>query len=287
MNRGDRSNPGEHGRARHAPHSAAAQRAGEIEIIRLGEDEAVLFKPAGLSSERTGGRELDSLLSRATARLAWPEARLPHRLDRPTRGVMVVARDAAAAARHGRELTSHRWTKWYFARIPAVGSAAIARASELVGPHRAYLRRDGERARVVRSGGDPSRLSVCAVAPATDDARDCHALIRLDTGRFHQIRAMFAELGFPLVGDELYGGRVDRHGAPARDSRIEHGIEHGITHGIDLESVALRIERASGVLVDRLRSHPSRLGVAVQLEHALDEAIRTTVSDAKPDAPQA
>jgi hypothetical protein len=90
---------------------------------------------------------------------------------------------------------------------------------------------------------------------------------------------MFAELGFPLVGDELYGGRVDRHGAPARDSRIEHGI--------DLESVALRIERASGVLVDRLRSHPSRLGVAVQLEHALDEAIRTTVSDAKPDAPQA
>lgn len=275
MNRGDASDPGRGARIRQAPDSHPARHAGKVEVIRLGEDEAVLFKPAGLSSERSGGRELDSLLSRATAQLGWPEARLPHRLDRPTRGIVVIARDAPAAARHGAEIKADKWTKWYFARIPAVGAGAIARASELVGPHRAYLRRDGERARVVRSGGDPSRLTVLAIAPATDDARDCHALVRLDTGRFHQIRVMLADLGFPLVGDQLYGGRADRNDAPSRSARDPW---------IDLESVALRIDRASGVLVDRLRSHPGRTGVAAQLELALDEAIRTTVSDERPGA---
>jgi 23S rRNA-/tRNA-specific pseudouridylate synthase len=286
VSRGDASNPGSRARKRQAPDSHPAQYAGEVEIIRLGEDEAVLFKPAGLSSERSGGRELESLLSRAAAQFAWPEARLPHRLDRPTRGIVVVARDAPAAARHGAEIKAHQWTKWYFARIPAVGTGAIARASELVGPHRAYLRRQGERACVVRSGGDPSRLTVLSIAPATDDARDCHALIRLDTGRFHQIRVMLAELGFPLVGDQLYGGRADRNDAPSRSAGTLRN-DRGSDRGIDLESVALRIDRASGVLVDRLRCHPGRTGVAVQLELALDEAIRTTVSGAKPDAPPA
>ena len=33
--------------------------------------------------------------------------------------------------------------------------------------------------------------------------------IRLHTGRTHQIRVHFAHIGFPLLGDDLYGGRMD------------------------------------------------------------------------------
>jgi 23S rRNA-/tRNA-specific pseudouridylate synthase len=212
------------------------------------DDERVVFKPAGLSSEQPAA-EGDSLLARIRRQFAWPDARLPHRLDRPTRGIVVVARDAAAAARLAAEQREGRWTKWYFARIPERSRDGDAQG--LVGPHKAFLRREGRVARVVRSGGDPSRLEVLAVARSA--GQGAHALIRLDTGRFHQIRAMLAHLGFPLLGDRDYGGV---------------GVE-----ALDLEAVGLRIDREQGVLRHRLREHADRHGVDPGLERALDAAM--------------
>lgn len=217
----------------------------------LGPDEAVVFKPAGLSSERGANDAGESLATRAQAELGWKGCWLPHRLDRPTRGLMVVCGSAEAAARCSEELRTGAWTKWYFARIP-LRTAAGASARELIGAHKAYLKRVGRIARAVRSGGDPSRLEVLAVEEATDDPAHAHALIRLDTGRYHQIRVMLASLGFALIGDSDYGG------APATPPRI------------DLEAVALRITRGDATLVHRLSAHPDRVGVAAPLERALD-----------------
>jgi hypothetical protein len=64
----------------------------------------------------------------------------------------------------------------------------------------------------VRSGGDPALLDLLAYAPAPARRGQLHLAIRLGTGRFHQIRAICADLGAPLVGDTLYGGSDD--GAP-------------------------------------------------------------------------
>ena len=174
-------------------------------IVRRGERDAVLLKPAGLSCEapQRGGAPVRTLLVQARALLGWPQAQLPHRLDRPTRGFVVVARDAAAVAAHNAAIREGRWTKHYLARIAPRGGLD---PRSLLGPQRAYLRREGGRALVVRSGGDPSRLTVQAIAPAPGHPGQWHALVLLETGRYHQIRAMLAHLGAPLVGDALYGG---------------------------------------------------------------------------------
>ena len=232
-------------------------------VVRPGEaglaaDEAVVFKPAGLSSERGAGDAGDSLATRVPRLLGWSDCWLPHRLDRPTRGLMVVVGSKDAAARCSEEIRAGSWTKWYLARIPraplAGASAPFRTAEELVGPHKAYLKRVGRLAERVRSGGDPSRLEVLAVAPAQDHPPSAHALIRLDTGRYHQIRVMLAALGFPLVGDSDYGGATGGR-------------------KLDLESVALRIDRAGKSWVHRLKSHASRVGVAPELEGALDRVL--------------
>lgn len=176
------------------------------DVVRRGVREAVVVKPAGLSSEAPGAGRPGAprtLIEQARTILGWPDAQLPHRLDRPTRGFVVVARDRAAVAEHNASIRAGHWTKRYLARVRP-GPGVDPRA--LVGEHRAYLRREGAVARVVRSGGDPSHLSVEAVAPAPGRAGEFHAIVLLGTGRYHQVRAMLAHLGAPLVGDRDYGG---------------------------------------------------------------------------------
>lgn len=226
-----------------------------LQILWQGAREAAVDKPAGLSSERpaAAGSALDCAIERVRVQFGWPDAQLPHRLDRPTSGVLMVAADREQAAIHASEQRDGGWTKWYVARIPARSGAGRA-AETLVGAHRAFLRRRGRLAEAVRSGGDPSRLEVLAVRGATDSQGDAHALIRLDTGRFHQVRVMLASLGFPLAGDLDYGGAASR---PALQL-----IAAGLVVRRDPESVAVRIA------ADRMS------GVSAELSRALDDAMR-------------
>lgn len=179
-----------------ATRGVAAARPDPFRPVWHCSDSLVIVKPAGVSSEGANDAALETVRSRAR----WPDARLPHRLDRITRGFLLIARDAAAVARHNEAIRDRLWRKVYLARLRPAGEAAA-----LLGPHKAYLKRDGPIARVVRSGGDPSFLEVVAVAPAPERAGEVHAVIRLLTGRYHQIRAMMAGLAAPLAGDRIYG----------------------------------------------------------------------------------
>lgn len=159
------------------------------------ETEVVVVKPAGISSEGAA----DAALERVRRSERWPLARLPHRLDRVTRGFLLVARDAASAARHAEAIRARSWVKVYLARLSGRDPTA------LVGKHKAFLKRDRMRATVVRSGGDPAFLDILAVAQAPEREGQWHAVIRLHTGRYHQIRIMCSHLGCPLAGDVEYG----------------------------------------------------------------------------------
>ncbi len=180
-----------------------ARSSGLPRIAYRDERTAVIVKPFGQSSEGAP----DAALEVARRALAWPEARLPHRLDRLTRGFLVIARDAESVAWHNEAIRARRWVKCYIARLHPRG-AREGQAASLVGRHKAYLRRVGMRSEVVRSGGDPSFLEVLAVAPAPHRPGETHAAIRLETGRFHQIRVMLAALDAPLTSDRTYGERT-------------------------------------------------------------------------------
>ena len=163
--------------------------------------ELVVCKPAGLASELPRDPRADSLVSRLRHD-GFDDLRLVHRLDAPTSGVMIVARTQDAAAHYSAEIAARRWHKVYIADL----AMPVARAQALVGDHKAYLSTEGRKAVVVRSGGKPSFLTIAHVAPVPDASARTHALVRLQTGRFHQIRAMLSALGAPLSGDDSYGG---------------------------------------------------------------------------------
>jgi len=174
-------------------------------ILRQTADDLVVVKPAGMATELTTDPRRTSLISKVRA--ACPEGvtpRLVHRLDRVTRGLMMVTLTREAAAFYGEQIREGLWEKFYLARIAMPSKKDLAK---VMGSHKAYIKEEANRAKLVKAGGKASFLDVLAIEPAPDRPGEAHVLIKLLTGRLHQIRVMLAGLGYPLIGDDFYGGR--------------------------------------------------------------------------------
>ena len=166
----------------------------------------VVEKPAGLLSQPgLGPAQADSLISRAQR--YWPEARLVHRLDRDTSGLILLARDADTHRRLSAAFAERRVRKTYLARVHGVPVAPgglidqpIARITTR--PPRYGVVPEGQGGR--RSLTRWRRLADPAAQPASPLPPTCPLLLQPLTGRSHQLRVHMAWLGHPLLGDPLY-----------------------------------------------------------------------------------
>jgi 23S rRNA-/tRNA-specific pseudouridylate synthase len=227
-----------------------------LKLLDVTRHEVVLIKPPGLASELPRNPQADSLVTRLRLQ-GFADLRLVHRLDSPACGVMIVARSAEAAAHYSAEIAARRWRKVYVAEVAA--SAEWMQA--LIGPHKAYLSTEGRRARLVRSGGKPSFLTIVAAAPVPDAPARSHVVVHLQTGRFHQIRVMLAGLGAPIAGDTLYGG-------PEGSMYLEHVL------------LAARVFDQTQPRVWRAPAHDGRRPWAPELTAAVDSQEADALNEA-------
>lgn len=194
----------------------------------------VINKPAGLvvhpAAGHADGTLQNALLHFDETLASLPRSGIVHRLDKDTSGLMVVARSLLAHRALVAQLKARLVKREYRALV--VGCVkADGRVEAPIGRH-------------------PTRRTAMAVVangrPAVSDyqvlARYAkHSLlgVRLQTGRTHQIRVHMAYLGYPLVGDPLYGGRQRQSAGlgPAVANALQrfprqalHAVRLGLTH---------------------------------------------------------
>ena len=167
-------------------------------------------KPAGLPTHPGTGHE-DSLSSRLAAYFAdAPFRPVPvHRLDKETSGVLLVAASYEALAKAQEALRTGALAKEY---VVWVQGAWPYEETQLL---RHFLRKDSaqgyEKVRIAAADEANSREALCLVRPLRVAQGQSLLLVRLLTGRTHQIRVQLAAMGHPVLGDPKYGAAPRRH----------------------------------------------------------------------------
>lgn len=160
-------------------------------------------KPSGLPTQPGTGHE-DSLAGRLAARYAGqPYIPTPiHRLDKDTSGILLVAGSFAALSAMTSALRRHELHKEYLAWV--AGSWPQDGNQQLTHWLRKKNAGTGERMHVSEAPGDGVEASL-SVLPLQRGPERSLVLVRLHTGRTHQIRAQLAHMGHPVLGDGKYG----------------------------------------------------------------------------------
>ncbi|MDR2213767.1 MAG: 23S rRNA pseudouridine(1911/1915/1917) synthase RluD [Pseudomonadales bacterium] len=176
-----------------------------LDIVFEDKSLLVLNKPAGLvvhpGAGNYEGTLLNGLLAHCPALEKLPRAGIVHRLDKDTSGLMVVAKTLQAHQDLVEQLQARTVSRQYEAVVMGVVTAGGVVDAPL-GRHPTQRQK-----RAVSSAAD-AREALTHYRVLTRFRAHSHVRLQLETGRTHQIRVHMAHLGFPLVGDPLYGGRL-------------------------------------------------------------------------------
>ena len=222
------------------PQSTVVPEAIPLNIIYEDDDLLVVDKPAGLAVHPAPGHPshtlVNAILSHFPHLAALSDSMRPgivHRLDKDTSGVMLVAKNSVAQADLSDQFKAHSVAKAYLVLVKGhltpengVIEAPIGRDSR--NRKRMAVVAGGREARteyrVIRFIGDYTLLEV-----------------RPETGRTHQIRVHLSAIGYPVVGDKVYG---------VKSAYLSRQFLHACRLGFKLPSTGEYVEFTSELPLD-------------------------------------
>ena len=202
-----------------------------LDLLYVDDDFVIVNKPAGMVVHAGAGHSRATLVNALLHRLGNLSAAggalrpgIVHRLDRETSGAMVVARNDRAHEHLSEQFRSRNVRKIYIALVH--GKMPRDSGTITLPISRDPRRRTRMTARATK--GRHARTDWRVIA-----RMDRYTLIEavLHTGRTHQIRAHFAAIGHPVVGDTLYGApRAGARNLPLLERNFLHAALIGFTH---------------------------------------------------------
>ena len=200
----------------------------DLPIIYEDADILVIDKPHGLvvhpAAGNWSGTLLNGLLYRYPALGGVPRAGIVHRLDKDTSGLMVVAKTLIAQTDLVRQLQARTVKREYLALV--WGTPRVAGKVEA-----SMGRHPRDRIKMAISENASAKPALTHYERLATGLLDGKAVslvrCKLETGRTHQIRVHMQSLGFPLVGDALYG---KQHLAAFFPRQALHAYRLGLIH---------------------------------------------------------
>ena len=207
----------------------------ELRIVHVDDDLAVVDKPAGLVVHPAPSHTGPTLVSELGDLLGGgEEAERPgivHRLDKDTSGLLVVARNDAAHAALQAQVQRREVERFYLA-------LARGHLASRTGTIDAPIGRASRRRHRMAVSGAASREARTHFKVIELLGAETYLEVRLETGRTHQIRAHFAAIGHPLVGDSSYGGER-KYGL---ERQFLHAHRLAFDHPVSGERLSFRSE---------------------------------------------
>lgn len=197
------------------------------------EDDAIIVinKSSGMVTHPGNGTGEDTLVHAllyhckdALSTVGMPERPgIVHRLDKETSGLIVVAKTDLAHHALAKDFSERTIKKRYLALVSGVPKVRSGTCMGSIGRHPTYrtkmsVQSKGREAhtdwKVLETFGEKASLVECAI----------------HTGRTHQIRVHMQNLGFPLLGDQLYGFHYNRFKDVSIDRIFLHATYLSFTH---------------------------------------------------------
>lgn len=165
----------------------------------------IIEKPAGLPSQatpdgRVGAEDLiRTMIEQRDKKPGKAFLHVLHRLDGAVSGLLLFAKSSKALSRVTKEIREQKVEKFYVAVVE--GQAPWTEGTLLLdfvahSSHKAIAKSE-------KMGGKEAKLKIIRNIHLSENSS--LLLLKLETGRYHQIRFQLSKRGFPIVGDHLYG----------------------------------------------------------------------------------
>lgn len=188
----------------------------DLDIIYEDRDLLVVNKPVGLVVHPAHGHYSGTLVNGLLAHcqdLSGINGKMRpgivHRIDKDTSGLLLIAKNDLAHQHLAAQLKEHSIKRAYYALVQGVISEPAGLIDAPIGRHET----DRKKMAVTFKNSKEARTHYYVKERFT---RNTFIECRLETGRTHQIRVHLAYLGYPLVGDPLYGTRKNNLDFPGQ-----------------------------------------------------------------------
>ena len=189
-----------------------------FEVIEETNNFLIVNKKAGMVVHPGAGNHQNTLLNALLFKFPelenLPRAGIIHRLDKETSGLMIIARNQKSYKNLSEQISERAVKRTYQAFV--VGNISRSgRIEEPIGRH--------PRNRKKQAVTEKGKYALTKYSVAKKYGNYTHLEVNLETGRTHQIRVHLSHIGFPLIGDVLYGRK--KRFAKSTNSDLREVIE--------------------------------------------------------------